>query len=246
MAYSAIPTRSSTDNVPLVTDVNQLQSNITAMLTGIAPYTLLASDPAGNPASGYIYLYFKTDKKLYKKDSAGTVTEIGAGGGGSAYGTVFQSQAGDKFKYPASNPAPLDTVTGTNGTLQAHLFDSATDETIEGVFQLPSDISSFTTINFEALIFHKTNKTSKTVQMVFSHSAKATTESWDDSYTDETSAAETVRDNAKELYLLDWTETISNAGWAANDQVRFKLWRDVSGDDLDEDACLSFFRVRLS
>lgn len=35
-----------------------------------------SSDPASPPA-GYISLYMKTDGKLYAKDSAGTVTQIG-------------------------------------------------------------------------------------------------------------------------------------------------------------------------
>ncbi len=164
----------------------------------------------------------------------------------SPTGIIFESAAGEKFNYPSANPAPLDTDTGTNGTIKCHLFDSSTDEFVEGQFQLPASLTGYTTINLEAYVYHKTAKTDKTVQMVFSHSAKNTTESWDDTYTDETSAAETVRDAADELYMLDWTETIANAGWAAGDQVRFKLWRDVSGDDLDEDACLTHFRVRLS
>jgi hypothetical protein len=35
-----------------------------------------------NPASGYHLVYFKADGKLYTKDSAGTETEVGSGGGG--------------------------------------------------------------------------------------------------------------------------------------------------------------------
>lgn len=43
----------------------------------------LAAAPA-SPASGSTALYFKSDGKLYRKNSAGTETEIGAGGGGSS------------------------------------------------------------------------------------------------------------------------------------------------------------------
>ena len=42
------------------------------------------------PASDEMKLFFKTDKKLYKVDSAGTETEIGAGGGG---GTDYSNPA---------------------------------------------------------------------------------------------------------------------------------------------------------
>ena len=37
-----------------------------------------------NPAAGYDALYFKSDDKLYKKDSAGNEVEVGSGAGGGA------------------------------------------------------------------------------------------------------------------------------------------------------------------
>lgn len=46
-------------------------------------YPEQGSDPSA-PASGYIRIYAKTDHKVYKRVSAGTVTELGASVGGSA------------------------------------------------------------------------------------------------------------------------------------------------------------------
>jgi hypothetical protein len=45
--------------------------------------TLVQIATPANPASGSNKLYFKSDDKLYKLTSAGTETEIGAGGGSS-------------------------------------------------------------------------------------------------------------------------------------------------------------------
>ncbi len=49
----------------------------------LTPLELKTLAPVGNPTAGFVYLYFKSDGKLYKKDSSGVETEIGAGGGGT-------------------------------------------------------------------------------------------------------------------------------------------------------------------
>jgi hypothetical protein len=49
---------------------------------------------ASNPPSGWWRLFFKTDGKLYKRNSAGTETEIGSGGGGGGANTIIYRSAG--------------------------------------------------------------------------------------------------------------------------------------------------------
>lgn len=245
MAYSAVPSRSSSDSVLLISDINQLQSNITAMLEGIAPFKLLSSDPTGSPASGYMYLYFKTDKKLYKKDSAGTVTEIGAGGGGG--GDEVYNFPARLFDWPSSKPAPLDTDTGTNGQIKRLDFDKTTEEYVLGIFKLPSDISSFTKAYFE-LEGYAVTADGNEVQFAFNHSARNSGESWDSAFTEVLSGDVATSSDQDEYDYITWNETISNLGWAADDVVRFKLSRHAitGGTTVNGDYGVVHFRVRLS
>lgn len=77
MAYEDIPTRLSTDSVPISKDINQLNSNIAAVLGGGSPFDGI-STPTSYPASSKYYLYFKSDGMLYKMDSSGVESLVGS------------------------------------------------------------------------------------------------------------------------------------------------------------------------
>jgi len=114
--------------------INNLNDMFT---TGGGGYTQIAT-PA-NPSSGYNKLYFKSDDKLYKLDSAGTETEIGAGG---AAGTAFWS---DVPGTPTRVSDTQFTITDTSNTNKYDLlFKKGTiikwDES--GTFQTGMVISS--------------------------------------------------------------------------------------------------------
>jgi hypothetical protein len=157
---------------------------------------------------------------------------------------IYDFPAGS-FYYPASNPAPLDRDTGTNGIIFRHLFDDTTQEYVEGVIQLPSDLDTAGTITLEAYGYATTAPGGAVyVQLSFEHSARADSESWDAAYTAEDSGDKEVDTTQDDLDYWTWTETVANAGWAASDHVRFKLSRKApSGTDLTGDWGLTHFRI---
>ena len=179
-------------------------------------------------------------------DDAGTETEVGSGGGGSAI-TEYSFKPGD-FYYPASNPAVLDTDSGSNGTIKRHLFDDSTDEVIEGVFVLPGTVNSGD-VTFEIYGYPVTAAAAPNNQVVMdvSHSARANGETWDSSYTNEGSGTLTCQTTQDLISRFTWTETVANLGWSANEQVRFKVTRTTAdaADTLSGDFALTHFRIIL-
>jgi hypothetical protein len=73
------------------------------------------------PNSGDAALYIKSDNKAYIKDSSGTESAVGGGGGGTKTYAVFNAQDNQP---PASNFATLDT----RNSISVLDFDDATDE----------------------------------------------------------------------------------------------------------------------
>lgn len=76
------------DVKPLVIGSDGIKKELSSSDSMLIP--LLSSAPAGNPPSGYVYLYGLTsDTSIYQKNSSGTITVLtgGAGGGG---GLTFQ------------------------------------------------------------------------------------------------------------------------------------------------------------
>ena len=137
---------------------------------------------------------------------------------------------------PSTNYAPPDTLVLTNGTIYVHLFDDGGTEYLESVFVVPSDIDASGTVTIETYGMAITAAASKNVEFTFYHSAKADGEDIDAAYSTEVSgdlATDSTQDN---LDRFTFTETVSNLGWAANDNVRIKLGRtpasanELSGD----------------
>lgn len=164
-----------------------------------------------------------------------------SGGGGL---NEFHFKPGE-FYYPSTNPAPLDTDSGTNGTIKRHLFDDSTDETVEGIFKLPSTLTAGS-VTFE-VTGYPTTAAADDIMLVFSHSAKADAEVWDAAYTDEASTAKTCSAVQDTLSRFTFTQTVATLGWSGNDQIRFKLTRDANNgsDTLSGDFGLTYFRIIL-
>ena len=88
-------------------------------------FDLAEQSTIANPASGYRRLAFKTDGKLYARSSAGTETEIGAGGGSSfdctAAGNLCLSEefmgGGTTTGSPVGNHALRNVAMGSGGIL---------------------------------------------------------------------------------------------------------------------------------
>lgn len=90
-----------------------------------------------NPAAGKNKLYFKSDGKLYKLDSGGTETEVGAGAGGSVTSVGL------------SMPS-IFSVTGSPVTTSGTLAASLASENANTVFAAPNGVAG--TPTFRALV----------------------------------------------------------------------------------------------
>ncbi|MFW9874250.1 MAG: hypothetical protein ACFFG0_14185 [Candidatus Thorarchaeota archaeon] len=157
---------------------------------------------------------------------------------------VFYFPAGS-FKYPASNPAPLDTDTGANGRIKRQLFDDTTEEYILQDFIVPSDITSGT-VTFETYGYAVTADGNE-IQFTFHHSAKTSNESWDAAYSEVDSGDKTTDSDQDDFDHFTWTETVANLGWVANDNVRFMLSRCAvdDGTTVSGDYGVVLFAIRI-
>ena len=179
---------------------------------------------------------------------SGDVTMTNAGvctvSGGSTPNKEINLPAGS-FDYPVTNPAPLDTDTGTNGSIKRHLFDDTTEEFIQGVFQIPADMASGT-VTFEAWGYAKTADGNE-IQLRFGYVSLAKSESWDTAYVDKDSGDYVTDSTQDDLDYLSWTETTSNLNFVAGEFVRFQISRIAidDGTPLSGDWGLTSFRITI-
>jgi hypothetical protein len=148
------------------------------------------------------------------------------------------------WDYPASNPAPLDTDSGSNGTIKRQVYDDSTNESTIAQFKLPSDIDTSGTVTFR-ICGYATTAASAGVVFNFNHNAIGDDESWDGSFSTKASGTLAVGETQDYLNIDSWTETVSNLGWTANDMVRMSLERDTTagGDTLTGDYGVVYFEV---
>lgn len=191
--------------------------------------------PTTNGQFGY-----NVDNNRFEFYQNGGVVAVGSGTK-SAARICFPAGS---FKYPTSNPAPLDMDSGTNGTVYRHLFDDTTEEFVEGDFIVPSDVDGSGTVTFRAYGYSVTAAASKNIELRLGHSARADAETWDNAYTDEDSGDEAVSSTQDQWDLIEWTETVANLAWAAKDHVRFQLSRIApTANNLSGDWGLTHFEI---
>ena len=114
-------------------------------------------------------------------------------------------------------------------------LDDTTQEYLNGNLTVPDDIDSSGTIEFEVRGFAATAAASRVVAFDFDHAAVAHDEDLDSAtYTTEASGDKNVINNQNDLEIHSWTETVTNAGWVAGDEVFFRISRDptTSGTNL--------------
>lgn len=179
--------------------------------------------------------------KFLREDGDGTCSWQTAGGSAADFTVDFPA---GNWNYPTSNPAPLDEDTGTNGTIIRQLFDDTTEEFVEAVFKLPPAIAGTVTFYIEG--YAVTAVASKNVEFTFYHSAKADGESWDAAFSSKVSGDLATDGTQDQMDFFSFTETVSNLGWTAGDQVRIKLSRTApSADNLSGDYGLTHFRISV-
>ena len=170
-----------------------------------------------------------------------------------AAGSGTDTNAVKEYQFPCPAMLPLKTNdaippiikdAGTNVDQLVCGFDTTADEARTGVFKVPVDVTSGT-VTFRAY-WYAPAATSGTVLWDFQHnSGVAEGVDPDQALTSVLATADDAQGTAGMITITSWTETIANLGWVAGDLVNFQLMRDVSGDDLAEDAYLSLFVIEV-
>lgn len=115
---------------------NSLTSPVIVTPT-IDDYLLINEEAApSTPASGKVAVYAKTDKKLYTKDSAGTETQVGAGGSGELN--------------LIDNPSDANNWSSTGWSSAAATTTTAGDLPLAGIIDTAIKITSDTSAGTEA------------------------------------------------------------------------------------------------
>ena len=151
-----------------------------------------------------------------------------------------------EWNYPSTDPAPLDTDTGGNGSLLRQLFDDSTEEYVLQQRQVPSSLDESGTVLFELYGYASTVDGAE-VQFRFSHSAKAKGEDWDAAYADVQSGDYVTDAQQDELDFIEWSASVAALGWAASDHLRIMLSRSAvdSGSTVSGDYGVAHFRIRI-
>ena len=173
---------------------------------------------------------------LYLVDFAVEMDRTGSTAPGDAY---YQFPAG-AFEMHGANQAPLLAVDGTNQDYHVRSFDDSTDECVWFRFQLPGDFDGTGTPVARAM-WYAAVATTGDVEFSLAHLSVADSETIDAAAdVTDSAAALTTDGTAGDMNTTSWN--LTDTAWAANETVFAKLCRDVSEDDMAEDALL----VKLS
>ena len=137
----SFPNRSTTSTVPISTDINDLAQGLPEYRsdrTYIKNTFIWHGDPA------IIYRSLVVSNQGNTPASSPTKWEAFSSGINE-----ISFKAGEWF-FPSTNPAPLDTDSGSNGVIKRILFDDTTEEFVLNQFVLPGTLKSGTGI----WIFH--------------------------------------------------------------------------------------------
>lgn len=152
------------------------------------------------------------------------------------------------WSVPGSSGADLTTDTGTNGWIDVLDFDPSSDEYVQATLKVPSDIYTSGTVTIEVAGYGKTGASGNVV-WIFQHSPRALggNESWDAAYSSVSSGAKAVDADQDQLSHHSWTASVSTLGWAANDQVRIRFYRDAdnASDTYAYDFRVTHVRVKI-
>ncbi len=125
-------------------------------------------------------------------------------------------------------------------------FDSTTEEYANYAFAVPENIDTSGTVTFRVTCSPKTGAASKNVGWTSGNRPVNTGEAIDGSYTEEDSGAKSITATTGQQTIMEWTETVSNLGWVANDIVYGRLSRDTSvANNLSGDCYFVKFEIDI-
>lgn len=167
-----------------------------------------------------------------------------AGGGGSGSTKFEDTRRAGSFDYPTSNPAPLDVVAGTYTRTYLQRFDDTTEEFILSDSIAPVNLDTGGTVTFRAHGQAITAAADRYIQLRFSHLAISDSDPRDAAFTTEDSGDLLTDSTSGDEDVFEWTETVSNLGWAAKDRINYKVSRIApSGTNLTGDWGLASFTI---
>lgn len=146
-----------------------------------------------------------------------------------------------------TNSPTFEVVTITNVILSVAACDDTTQEYLNGKFIVPNGLNTTGTVTFRAIGHSKTAAASKNVAFDFDHAAVANDEDIDSAtYTTEASGDKATINNQNDVEIHEWTETVANLGWVAEDVVYFRISRDPAAtNDLTGDWYLHEFSIEV-
>jgi hypothetical protein len=161
-----------------------------------------------------------------------------------------------EFVFPASATLPLEAAdsippiardAGTNFDQLVVDFDASTDECRQVNFEAPTDIDTAGTVTFRVKWYSAAATTGDAYWDFRHNSGVADGADPDQAPTTEADAGDTVAGTAGQISVATWTETVSNLGWAANDQVDGTFCRDANNasDNLAGDARVTQFVISI-
>jgi hypothetical protein len=186
------------------------------------------------PNSGDAALYIKSDNKAYIKDSSGTESAVGGGGGStniwipaSAWIPRTTTGAGVDSRETTTNDQNFDEL----------LFDPGTDEFAQALTILPNNYNNST---ITARFYWTAASGSGAVVWAIQGRAFADDDALDTAF----GTAQTVTDTllaADDMHISGATSAVTIGGTpAANTSIQFQIYRDADagGDTLAVDARL--------
>lgn len=237
--------------------VSPVAANITAganiSIVNAAGAITISSTADASPLTtkGDIYTYDTADARL----AVGADNTILTADSAEALGVKWAAASlpPKEICFPASsltatetNFASLELLSGTTVKTFVRAFDDTTEEYVNGVFIVPSDIDTAGTVTFRTYVMAKTAAASKNVALTFGHVAVNDSEDFDVAYTDEDSGDKAIDATQDDVTEITWTETVSNLGWAASDNVFFRISRDpAAGTDLTGDMYMFSFNIEI-
>ncbi len=132
------------------------------------------------------------------------------------------------------------------GTVTVAVLRFALNDIADFTFKVPRDIDTSGTVTFRIQHLAETAAASKNTEYTLGHRPIDNGEAIDGAYTTEVSGDLAMDATQDDLNEHTWTETVTNLGWAANDQVFAQLSRTAaSADELSGDDMVTMFTVEV-
>ena len=164
-------------------------------------------------------------------------------GGG---GPLIKYWGASDFDALETNFAPLNQVSGSNAEILVRSFDDTIEEFVNFCMSVPDGINNSGDVTFRAYVYAETASASVNIQLRLGHINANSNDSWDVAYSNEDSGDVALSATQDQITIAEWTETVTNLGWAADDLLLLRLSRiSPTGTDLTGDLQLIGFSLEV-